>query len=192
MDDVIRRLSAALSPPAKLPPGPALPGAPAAVLIPLFSHHQAWHVLYTRRTETVEHHRGQVSFPGGRIEAGDDGAMDGALRETEEEIGLRPADVRVLGSMSPLLTVTHFWVTPVVGILPWPYSFRLNSEEVVSVFGIPLDWLADPAHREIRAWQDPQSGEQREAVFFQPFEGEIVWGVTAQITLDLLTLLQDD
>jgi 8-oxo-dGTP pyrophosphatase MutT (NUDIX family) len=114
------------------------------------------------------------------------------LRETEEEIGLRPADVRVLGSMSPLLTVTNFWVTPVVGILPWPYAFRLNSDEVASVFGIPLDWLADPLHREVREWQDPQSGAPRQAVFFQPFEGEIVWGVTAQITLDLLTLLQND
>jgi len=124
------------------------------------------------------------------MEAGDGDALHAALRETEEELGLRPADVRVLGCMRPLLTITNFWVTPVVGLLPWPYAFQLNPDEVASVFGIPLDWLADPAHRETRQWDDPQTGARREAVFFQPFQGEIVWGVTAQITVDLLTLLQ--
>jgi 8-oxo-dGTP pyrophosphatase MutT (NUDIX family) len=190
MDDALRRLSAALTPPAELPPAPAVPAFPAAVLIPLFTLRRTRHVLFTRRTETVEYHRGQVSFPGGRLEAGDGDAIHAALRETEEEIGLRPADVRVLGSMPPLLTITNFWVTPVVGLMPWPYAFQLNPDEVAAVFGIPLDWLADPSHRETREWDDPQTGARRAAVFFQPYQGEIVWGVTAQITVDLLNLLQ--
>ena len=86
---------------------------PAAVLIPLYYHAENWNVLFTTRTDSVEAHRGQVSFPGGQIEAQDSSVAEAALRETEEEIGLKADDVRVLGQLNPLMTVTQFLISPV-------------------------------------------------------------------------------
>src|SRR4030042_1362716 len=123
---------------------------PAAVLIPLYQTDGEWHALFTRRTETVDSHRGQVSFPGGQIEPGDAGPAEAALRETEEEIGLRSTDVDILGQLSPLLTVPQFLISPIVGIFRWPYPLRVNQREVANAFGVPLLWLASPAHTEIR------------------------------------------
>jgi 8-oxo-dGTP pyrophosphatase MutT (NUDIX family) len=119
---------------------------PAAVLIPLYWDRGAWHLLFTLRTETVDSHRGQVSFPGGRLEASDTGPVDAALREAEEEIGLRREDVRILGALDRRRTVTRFLVTPILGVIPWPYALTPNPVEVAQTFGVPLDWLANPAH----------------------------------------------
>lgn len=190
MDETIHRLSAALARRTESPSAVSSPASPAAVLIPLFKHERAWHVLFTRRTETVESHRGQVSFPGGRIEEDDRDSIHAALREAEEEIGLRPEDVQVLGCMAPLLTNSEYWVTPVVGVIPWPYSFRTNPVEVATVFDIPLDWLIDASNRETRDWHRPETGDWHKVIFFQPFGGEVVWGITARITVDLLALLE--
>src|SRR5574339_855900 len=93
----------------------------AAVLVPLVWHDEEWHLLYTRRTDTVESHKGQVSFPGGACDEGEATPEQTALREAEEEIGLDPVNVRVLGRLTNLITISHFRVTPVVGvILKWP------------------------------------------------------------------------
>jgi len=111
---------------------------PAAVLIPLYREDGEWRVLFTERTHTVEDHKGQVAFPGGRVDDGDASRVDTALRETEEEIGLKRADVAVLGQLDELLTVTQYRVTPVVGVFPWPYPFVLSAHELSEVFGVPL------------------------------------------------------
>ncbi len=161
---------------------------PAAVLVPLYRDRNAWHALFTQRTDSVDVHRGQVSFPGGRIEPDDPGPEQAALREAAEEIGLRPQDVEVLGRLDPLLTVTQFRVEPVVGIIPWPYPLRLNAHEVAAVFGVPLEWLADPANLETRQ-QEALEGPPVKIHFFRPFEGHVIWGATARITLHLLDLL---
>ena len=118
----------------------------AAVLIPMIRKDSDWHLIYTRRTDTVESHKGQVSFPGGGCEDNETQAEQTALREAQEEIGLNPHDVQILGRMNDVATITHFRVTPVVGIIPWPYEFQLSRFEVSRVFSIPLNWMAQPSN----------------------------------------------
>ena len=116
---------------------------PAAVLLPLFQEKGEWCLLYTRRTETLNSHRGQVAFPGGMIEDFDKDAVDAALREIEEEIGIPRDEVEVLGCVDNMFTVTQFSITPVVGKIPWPISLTLNESEVARAFGVPISWLSD-------------------------------------------------
>lgn len=162
---------------------------PAAVLIPLLRVQEAWHVLYTVRTENLETHRGQVSFPGGRIEEQDRDPEAAALREALEEIGLKPDDVNLLGRMDSLLTVTQYLITPVVGIIPWPYPLELDPIEVASIFHVPLTWLADPENLEIRQREPLAGGPPVPVFYFRPYQGHTIWGASARITLDLLGLL---
>ncbi len=163
---------------------------PAAVLIPFLWRCDEWHLLYTRRTEQVAQHKGQVAFPGGRCEPEDPSPQETALREAQEEIGLDPAEVRVLGCLHPLPTVTNYCVTPVIGVIPWPYSFHLQAREVSRVFTIPLAWLADPAHHEVRVRLLPESAIPHPVIYFQRYDDELLWGVSAQITLNLLHTLR--
>lgn len=163
---------------------------PAAVLVPLYLDRGRWHVLFTRRTDTVADHRGQVAFPGGRLDDDEETPEAAALREAREEIGLEPEDVEILGRLDPLLTVTQYLVTPVVGIIPWPYSFQPSREEVARIFGVPLDWLRDPANLEMRRRATP-FGKSVPVYYFRPYEGEVIWGVTARILINLLEVLQD-
>ncbi len=160
---------------------------PAAVLIPIYRDEDGdWHVLYTRRTDELEEHRGQVSFPGGLIEDGDVDAQAAALRETFEEIGIQPDDVDILGTLDSLLTVTQFQIAPIVGRIPWPYPFCVNTREVANVFGVPINWLADPENLEIRFRQAVVPGRDIPVYYFRPYLGETIWGATARITLNLL------
>lgn len=163
---------------------------PAAVLVPLYEEDGVWHVLFTRRTENVEDHRGQVSFPGGLIEPQDDNPEQAALREAEEEIGIRAKDVRILGAMDAILTITQFIISPVVGTIPWPYPLRLNREEVAVVFGVPINWLADPKNLEIHQWKPNNDSPSVPIHFFRSYQGEVIWGASARITLRLLELLR--
>lgn len=165
---------------------------PAAVLVPLYLEDGRWNVLFTRRTNTVESHRGQVSFPGGQIESGDDDPAQAALREAEEEIGLRAVDVEILGQLSPLLTVTQFLISPVVGSIPWPYALRVNQREVASTFGVPLEWLADPANLELQVRKRMAAGPKVPVYLFRPYQEEVIWGATARITVELLDLLREE
>jgi 8-oxo-dGTP pyrophosphatase MutT (NUDIX family) len=153
----------------------------AAVLIPIYSEKGEWYLVYTRRTEQVEQHRGQVSFPGGLVEELDQSAQETALREAEEEIGLKREAVQILGSLDWLLTVTQFQILPFIGLIPWPYSFQLNADEVARVFSVPLRWLMDLPTKE---------GPEVPVYYFKPFEDEIIWGATARITLNLLDILK--
>src|SRR5215203_418544 len=116
----------------------------AAVLIPLVWDDDQWHLLFTRRTDTVESHKGQVSFPGGACDEGETTPEQTALREAEEEIGIQRTDVKVLGRLSNLITITYFRVTPVVGVVRWPAVFRVGAHEVARIFTMPLAWLANP------------------------------------------------
>jgi len=153
----------------------------AAVLIPLLYENDHWSLLFTRRTDTVIDHKGQVSFPGGAQEAQDDSDEDTALRETEEEIGLLSQNVRVLGKLPAFQTISSYQITPVVARIDlWPVDLRLSEAEVSRVFTIPVAWLASCDH-----WQE-QIYRQHPVIFYQQFDGELLWGITASITQQFL------
>jgi len=157
----------------------------AAVLIPLVWYDEEWHLLFTRRTDTVESHKGQVSFPGGACDEGETTPEQTALREAEEEIGIHPGDVRVLGNLSNLITITYFRVTPVIGVVKWPNVFRVGEHEVARIFTIPLAWLANLSNR----WQFEMPGRARSLIAYHPYDGELLWGATARMTVDFLSVL---
>jgi 8-oxo-dGTP pyrophosphatase MutT (NUDIX family) len=158
---------------------------PAAVLVPLYLDGGEWHVLFTQRTHLVETHKGQVSFPGGRVEPEDTSRVETALRETEEEIGLRREDVTVLGQLDELLTVTQYHITPIVGVFSLPYTFVLSTAELSEVFGAPLAWLANPANLEIQE-REPMVPGRKIPVYYLHYLGYTIWGATARMLLNLI------
>jgi 8-oxo-dGTP pyrophosphatase MutT (NUDIX family) len=157
----------------------------AAVLIPLIRFEDAWHLLYTRRTDKVETHKGQVSFPGGACNPGEATPEQTALREAEEEIGVHPRDVRILGQLTPMITITSFRVTPVVGVMSWPYAFRVENAEVARVFTMPLAWLVDKRNR----WEMNLPGRKYGLIVYHPYDGELLWGATALMTDTFIKVL---
>ncbi len=176
------------------------PPRPAAVLVPLIQNPigldtPGWHVLYTHRTDLVQDHKGQVSFPGGSSDPEDSSIIGTALREAHEEIGLNPSDVKILGQMESFTTITNYLVTPIIGLIPWPYSFVPEPQEVSRVFTIPMDWMADPVHYEIRKRELPSDFpvplqfQHLQLIYFKQYDGETLWGATAGITLNLLRIL---
>lgn len=168
-----------------------LPGPPrlAAVLIPFLRKVDGWHVLFTRRNADLPEHSGQVAFPGGRADPEDAFPEGTALREAHEEIGLDPAEVRILGRLRDFLTITNYRVTPVVGVMPWPYRLHLASQEVSRAFTIPLAWLANPANHEVRRRALPPPYAPVPVIYFHPYDGEVLWGASARFTLALIEIL---
>jgi len=160
----------------------------AAVLLPLAWQDDEWCLLFTRRTERVESHKGQVSFPGGACDEGESTPEETALREADEEIGIQPRAVRLLGRLANMITITSFRVTPVVGVIPWPTVFRVGQHEVERVFTIPLMWLADKRNR----WEFNMPGRNRTLIAYHPYDGELLWGATARITVDFIKILDLD
>ncbi|MEK6750736.1 MAG: CoA pyrophosphatase [Chloroflexota bacterium] len=158
----------------------------AAVLVPLTYVQDEWHILFTRRTDRVESHKGQVSFPGGACDEGETTPEQTALREAEEEIGMIPADVKVLGRLSRLVTISSFRVSPVVGVIPWPYAFRVAGVEVARVFTIPLLWLANRNNY----WEFSLRESERSLIAYHPYDGELLWGATARMTVNFLKTLE--
>ena len=157
----------------------------AAVLVPLVRFQDEWHILYTRRTDKVESHKGQVSFPGGACDEGETTPEQTALREADEEIGIRPSDVQVIGRLSRMITISKFRVSPVVGIVPFPYAFKTAGVEVARVFTIPLLWLADRNNY----WEFSLPGSSRSVIAYHPYDGELLWGATARMTVDFMKIL---
>ncbi|MGB4595183.1 MAG: CoA pyrophosphatase [Anaerolineaceae bacterium] len=161
---------------------------PAAVLMPLIVTEEGWNLLFTRRTDRVGTHQGEVSFPGGAADDLDDGDLERtALREVWEEIGIRPADVTVLGHLPEMNLISFFRVTPVIGMIPWPYDLKISKEEVARVFCVPLDWLDDPKNSYTQERQF--EGNRYNIRYFQPYDGETIWGATAHMTWQLLQVL---
>ena len=161
---------------------------PAAVLVPLYVRDRELYTLLTKRTETVEHHKGQISFPGGAQEESDPTLWDTALRETQEEIGVPRRAVRYLGKLPGLVTVTDFAVTPFVAALPYPLAFRLAEGEVEAVLQVPIAALRLPGAVEQRTltWK---GREVPTPVYHH--EGQAIWGATAWILSNLLGALAD-
>lgn len=163
------------------------PGADQALAVPT----SPWHLLFIRRAEHPhDRHSGEVAFPGGRVDPLDPDPVATALREAEEEIGLDPGQVEILGQLPAFHTVSGYRVTPVVGLIPWPLALRPDPTEVAEVFTLPLDWLREPGHRHTRRWPHPGHPQEREVIFYQERDGRRLWGVTAWITVDFLGCLE--
>ncbi|MGE5224280.1 MAG: NUDIX hydrolase [Omnitrophica WOR_2 bacterium] len=165
------------------------PPRPAGVLIPFLQQDGIWQILFTRRTDKLPEHSGQVAFPGGRSDPRDASPEATALREAYEEIGLLPDSVRLLGRLDTFITNTNYLLTPVAGVITWPFPLKLEVEEVHRVFTIPVAWLADPVNHEIRERQLHSPYPPVPVIYFQPYDGEVLWGVSAAITINLMKIL---
>jgi 8-oxo-dGTP pyrophosphatase MutT (NUDIX family) len=154
---------------------------PAAVLVAIVDRPDPT-VILTLRPETMRKHPGQISFPGGRIDPGDDGPVAAALREAEEEIGLPRSAVEIIGIADRYRTITGFEVTPVVGIVPPDLPLRPHPGEVAALFEAPLHYLFDPAHQQVRSamWR----GQERH-YYEIDYQGRRIWGATAAMIVNL-------
>lgn len=163
--------------------GTPVPGllVPAAVLVPIIPAPEP-RLLLTTRTSHLRNHAGQVAFPGGRIDDADDGPITAALREAEEEVGLSPASVQILGLSDPYRTGTGYEVRPVVGVLPEHLDLKLNPDEVADTFEVPLGYVLDPANHLLREahWK----GKLRRFYVIE-WEGRMIWGATAGMLVNL-------
>ncbi|MGR5305295.1 CoA pyrophosphatase [Vibrio mediterranei] len=159
----------------------------ASVLIGLVERNQRLHVILTKRASHLKHHPGQISFPGGKVEADDLNATFTALREAEEEIGVRYDEVSVIGHLPRLVTVTQFNVTPVLAFVDSNYRPSIDANEVDFLFEVPLEFLAHPEN--MSAMQFIVRGKSHRVLSI-PYKEHFIWGVTAQIIESLQTQLQ--
>jgi 8-oxo-dGTP pyrophosphatase MutT (NUDIX family) len=163
-------------------PGPI----PSAVLIPLFLKDDEYHVLFTKRTEKVNHHRGEISFPGGVCQTDDRDTAQTALRETWEEVGIHPTDVEILGVLDDFYSIYNYLITPYVGMIPSGYDFRTNPDEIERILEVPLRHLLNTEifRVEERTWKG-----RTYTVYFYAYRGDEVWGVTAAILKHFLDIV---
>lgn len=163
----------------------------AGVLVPFVRVGNQWHLLFIRRPASErDFHSGQVAFAGGKRDPQDVDLTATALREAHEEVGIEPAHVQVLGQLSEHHSVSRFRIAPTVGVVQWPYPLNPNPLEVARIFTIPLCWLAQPQHHEIRYRQLGDLPAPVPVVYFREYDNELLWGATARITLSLLACLQ--
>ena len=160
---------------------------PAAVLVGLVEHADGPALLLTQRTEHLRDHAGQICFPGGRIEADDDNAAAAALREAEEETGLDPARVSVLGELPLYQTVTGFRIHPVVGWITPPFELRPDPLEVAEAFEVPLHYVLAPENHRRQSYR---RGPVTRGYYVLPYQGRFIWGATAGIIVNLARLLR--
>jgi 8-oxo-dGTP pyrophosphatase MutT (NUDIX family) len=163
------------------------PSRLAAVLIPIIEFEDQLYLLFTRRTEILVDHRGQVSFPGGSWEPEDENLVNTALRESWEELGIPASKIDVLGCLEPRRLVSNFLVTPVIGLVSWPIELKVFLPEVAEVFKIPMDWLADPKNRYLQDLE--YNGMNFQVTYYKPYLDEVLWGATASMTMEFLDLV---
>jgi len=159
---------------------------PAAVLVGLMPRHDEWHVIMTKRAAHLAHHAGQISFPGGTVEAADADLTATALREAEEEIALQPAAVTVLGGLDPVVSPVGFVVQPIVGLVIPSVTLRAAPDEVESVLVLPLAAVLD--RRKHRRETYLRAGQPRD-VWVIDHDEHYLWGLSASILVDLAVRL---
>lgn len=157
----------------------------SAVLVPLCWEGADPFLLVTKRSMSVEHHKGEISFPGGRAEESDKDLVSTALREAEEEISLSPRDVEVLGLLDDHISIVGYHITPVVGVVPCPYQFTINSESEILLFVSLSDALKDTV------WMAEKTSFMGQAIhiYYLQIEGGVVWGATARILKHFVDLI---
>ena len=161
----------------------------AAVLVPLVVRPDGLYLLLTQRTAHLTDHAGQISFPGGRAEPEDGTAVETALRETEEEIGLDRRHIEIIGALPDYLTMSGYRVTPVVGLLAPPFELRPDANEVAEVFEVPLAFLMDGFNHERRSYTLPGSAVRR-SFYAMPYGRYFIWGATAGMLRNLYHFLR--
>ena len=160
----------------------------SAVLLPIYQKDGKCHIIFTKRTDHLTHHKGQISFPGGGRHDDDKTLLETALRESREEIGLKEADVRILGELDDAATVTSLYrIVPFVGLIPYPYDFKIDRFEVDEVFGLPLEGLLNNANRKE---ENLVYGDKIIRVYTYELDGRIIWGATAWILNQFLEILR--
>ena len=163
------------------------PFSHAAVLVPLFKKGEDCHLLFTKRSDQVKYHKGEISFPGGVVDEEDVELISTALREADEEIGLKKSDVQILGILDDIVTITEFIVTPIVGLFSYPYPFKVSEVEIAELIEVPLSSLL----RE-KSFSEKEiiRGGQKEVVYAYQYEKHIIWGATARILRQFLDLIR--
>ena len=153
----------------------------AAVLILFVQDEGEWNIVYTRRTNGVRTHQGEVSFPGGAYESIDGSLSQTALRETWEEIGIETQCIKILGGLEPVKTISNYLVYPFVGLLNCKVKFKINHDEVEKVFLIPVKWLKDKKNSYEKEYCIDDH-IVKNVIHFVDYNGEHLWGLTAWIT----------
>ena len=162
---------------------------PAAVLLPIYFKEGECHILFTRRTDNVKTHKRQISFPGGAHQGGES-LLDTALRESAEEIGLAPDQVKILGELDDTVTsVSDYIVSPFVGVVPWPYDFQVDGWETDEIIEAPVSSLLDED-----SWQHKTEviDGRKVTAYFYHYRGDVIWGATARILHQFLGSYRDD
>ena len=163
----------------------------AAVLMPLFERDGGLHVVYIRRSDHVASHRGQVAFPGGRVDPVDATLLDAALREAHEEVGIHPSTVEVVGAFPTMQTTTSgIVVAPFVGVIPSDAPLKPQISEVAEIFDVPLTALRDPKFRGDYEWKSDGPASRSSKFPAILYGGQVIWGLTLRITLNLIELLE--
>ncbi len=162
----------------------------AGVLIPLFDDHGMCRVLFTKRTDTVAEHKGQISFPGGGVDEGDQTVEDTALRETYEEIGVYREQVEILGRIDDTLTVvSNFVIHPFVGLIPYPEDLSLNRAEVDSIIKVPLNRFF-PENILEKTHLVEYDGMTLNTLSFK-YRDDLIWGATAKIMDNFIKIIME-
>jgi len=158
------------------------PLIPAAVLVPLVVHEDGLNVMLTKRTDHLNNHGGQISFPGGRVDDSDRDALHTALRETEEEVGLHSKDIEIIGELDEYIVGTGYLVNPIIGVIEPPFELTLHEGEVAEVFEVPLEFLITPENMKRHA----REFEGIKRHYFAITWGEyFIWGATAGMLRNL-------
>jgi len=159
----------------------------SAVLVPIYRKQGQYHILFIQRTSNVKDHKGQISFPGGAYEEHDATLLNTALRESAEEIGLRPEDVDILGELDDMLTIgTSYVISPFVAAIPWPYEFKVDRWETEEIIEVPISALLDQKCR--RQETDVLEGRVVKTYFYH-YQGRVIWGATARILKQFLDIV---
>jgi 8-oxo-dGTP pyrophosphatase MutT (NUDIX family) len=161
---------------------------PAAVLVPFCCIDNEWQLLFTKRTNRVANHQGEISFPGGAAEDQDLDLIETAIRETCEEIGLSREYIRVIGVMEPVPTVSNYCVLPVVAIVELTGALNLNPDEVEDIIYIPVNWLKDETNWRIENYYFA-AGRSKPVIHYEDFNGIHLWGITAGMAQKIVSNL---
>ena len=160
----------------------------AAVAILVYPKPDSLTIILNKRTDRVEHHKGEISFPGGGRDPEDDSILDTALRETQEEMGIAPEDIEIIAQLDQVSTRSGFSITPFVGIIPPDYDFEVSNIEIAEVLEVPIESLLDTENQmeDDRVWGDEIPSKQYSYLYGR----HIIWGATARIITQLLDILK--